>query len=491
MKLSQRLPIAAQLAWLFALFALLVFGICGAALLFFLDRSLQHERQHAQRTKLEVVMQMVERTRAGGRVSDQWHSIEEQLSTLKRSDRSTYYWVFCQERQGKVCSTGNEGSETLHAVALAASQARGWQQLRFDVAGVQPLGTESGAHLQVLGQAMKGLPAGDQVLVMVGSDGGLARVTLKEFSWLVTAVVVCGGLATALLGWVLTRWALRPLRQLSDTARTLGPDHLAQRLDLPPEPTELYPLVQSFNEALDRMEAAFRQLETFTANVAHELRSPLATLIGATQVALLHPRSAAALQEVLTDNLEDLERLAAVVRDMLFLARADHGERADATVALDVRVLAVETAEFFESLLAESGTQLDIGGQVTLEGNAGLLKRALSNLLMNALQYAQTGSPIQITMGIENGQCELAVENQGPPIDEATRARMFDRFYRADGVRTRDAGHVGLGLAIVRAVAQMHGGTVFASSEHGGNRIGMRLPLVQRSRCDTWLASSG
>jgi len=475
-QLSQRLPIAAQLAWLFALFALLVFGICGAALLFFLDKSLQHERQHAQRTKLEVVMQMVARTRAGCRVSDQWHSIEEHLTTLHHSDRSTYYWVFCQEAQGKTCSAGNEA---MLAAAQATVQTPGWQKLRFDVAGVPPMAEESGEFLQVLGHAVKGLPAGDQVLVMVGSDGARARATLSDFAWLVTAVVVCGGLATALLGWVLTRWALRPLRELSDAAHTLGPDRLAQRLDLPPKPSELYPLVQSFNEALDRMEAAFRQLETFTANVAHELRSPLATLIGATQVALLRPRNVEALQEVLTDNLEDLERLAAVVRDMLFLARADHGERADAIELLDVHVLTEETAEFFESLLAESGTQLDIRGDATLQGNAGLLKRALSNLLMNAMQYARVGTPIQIAMGTEHAQCELAVVNQGPPIDEATRARMFDRFYRADGVRTRGSGHVGLGLAIVRAVAQMHGGTVFASSEQGVNRIGMRLPLTQ------------
>lgn len=478
MKFNQRLPIAAQLAWLFALFALLVFGICGAALLFFLDKSLQHERQHAQRTKLEVVLQTVARTRAGGRVSDQWHSLEEHLNTLHHSDRSTYYWVFCQEAQGKACSTG---SDTMRTVAQTASQAWGWQRLRFDEADVQPMGAESGEYLQVLGHAVKGLPAGDQVLVMVGSDGARARATLTDFAWLVTVVVVCGGLATALLGWLLTRWALRPLRELSDAARTLGPDHLAQRLDLPPTPTELYPLVRSFNEALDRMEAAFRQLETFNANVAHELRSPLATLIGATQVALLHPRSAEALQEVLTDNLEDLERLAAVVRDMLFLARADHGERADAIEPLDLRVLAEETAEFFESLLAESGTQLDIRGQATVQGNTGLLKRALSNLLMNAMQYAQTGTPIQIELDTQHGQCALAVVNLGPPIDDVTRARMFDRFYRADGVRTRGGGHVGLGLAIVRAVAQMHGGSVFANSALGVNRVGMRLPLTQTS----------
>lgn len=476
MKFLQRLPIAAQLAWLFAFFALLVFGICGAALLFFLDQSLQHERQHVQRTKLEVVLQMVARTRAGGRVSDQWHSIEEHLNTLHHSDRSTYYWVFCQEAQGKACSTGND---TMQAVAQTASQTWGWQRLRFDVAGVQPMGAESGEYLQVLGHAVKGLPAGDQVLVMVGSDGARARATLDDFAWLVTVVVVCGGLATALLGWVLTRWALRPLRELSDAARTLGPDHLAQRLDLPPQPTELYPLVQSFNAALDRMEAAFRQLETFNANVAHELRSPLATLIGATQVALLHPRSMEALQEVLSDNLEDLERLAAVVRDMLFLARADHGERADAIESLDLRVLAQETADFFESLLEESGTPLDIQGHASLQGNTGLLQRALSNLLMNAMQYAPTGTPIQIALTTEHGQCELAVVNQGQPIDETTRAHMFDRFYRADTVRTQGSGHVGLGLAIVRAVAQMHGGTVFAESMQGVNRIGMRLPLTQ------------
>ncbi|MEX8496027.1 heavy metal sensor histidine kinase [Sphaerotilus sp.] len=447
--------IAGRLAGLFALLSLGVFGLSAVVLYRDLKVEMAHERQHAQRTKLELVVQMIDRVRDGGPVSAHWPAIAQELEVLHHSDRSTRFWVFCEEGSPQGCS-------------------QDW--------------TES--PRQVFSQELRGLPPGHRVRVVLGSEEGRMQDTLQRFAWLIGVVSLSGALALALLGGALVRWALWPVRQLSEATRTLGPDQLSQRLAVPDAASELHVLVQAFNGALDRMEQAFVQLETFNANVAHELRSPLSTLIGSTQVALARPREVDELQEVLAGNLEDAERLAAMVRDMLFLARADHGARADALQWVDLRALVAETAEFFEPLLEDEGRRLvqDVPERdaVLAHVNPGLLKRALSNLIANALQYGDPGEPIVIALAAEPAavrQCRLDVVNAGPPLDEATRARMFDRFYRADVSRGREGGHAGLGLAIVKAVATMHGGSVHVRCHAPGRVcIGLSLPLAGTAR---------
>jgi two-component system heavy metal sensor histidine kinase CusS len=280
----------------------------------------------------------------------------------------------------------------------------------------------------------------------------------------------------ALLGWALSRWALLPVQQLSLAAHALGPTQLASRLSLPPRGSELYPLAQAFNGALDRLESAFHQLETFSADVAHELRSPLGTLIGTTEVALSRSRSADELSEVLAGNLADLERLAQLVRDMLFLARADHGERAAELKPVAMRTLAEETAEFFQPLLEQRGIGLSLHGDAQFTGNTGLLKRALSNLIANAIQYGDVGQPLRVDLAANANELTLCVVNHGPVLSSNTQQHMFDRFYRADSARSRESGHVGLGLAIVQAVARMHGDRAFVRCQEGQVFTGFSLP---------------
>lgn len=454
--------IAGRLAGLFALLSLAVFGLSAVVLYRDLKIEMAHERQHAQRTKLELVVQMIDRVRGGGPVSVHWPAIAQELEVLHHSDRSTRFWVLCEEGAAQGCSQ--------------------------DRPDASPSAARAGHPMQLFSQTLQGLPAGHQVRVVLGSEEGRMQDTLQRFAWLIGLVSLCGALVLALLGGALVRWALRPVRQLSEATRAIGPDQLSQRLAVPEVASELHPLVQALNGALDRMEQAFLQLETFNANVAHELRSPLSTLIGATQVALARPREASELQEVLAGNLEDAERLAAMVRDMLFLARADHGARAESLQWVDLRDLVAETAEFFEPLLEEEGRRLvldmpvDAQDAVQAHVNPGLLKRALSNLVANALQYGDPGEPIVIALAVVSEaaarQCRLDVVNAGPPLDEATRARMFDRFYRADAARGREGGHAGLGLAIVKAVATMHGGRVHARCTAGRVLIGLSLPVT-------------
>jgi two-component system heavy metal sensor histidine kinase CusS len=349
--------------------------------------------------------------------------------------------------------------------------------------GVAPISRHSGDTLWALSAELAGLPQGHRVRVVVTRDDAAVRATLRRSLWETAGISLLAALTTALLGGVAARRMLGPVRDLSASAAALGPDQLGRRIALPAPGSELHGLVAAFNLALDRIESAFKQLETFNADVAHELRTPLNTLIGTTQVALARPRSAAELTAVLTDNLVDCERMATLVRDMLFLARADHGERAGERAgglgSTSMRALAQDTAEFFAPLLQERGLTLCINGQAQACVDAGLIKRALSNLVANAIQYGDAGAPIAIDLSsTADGGCELVVSNVGPTLSAHTLAHMFDRFYRGDASRNGAGGPAGagLGLAIVRAVAAMHGGAVFARNADGRVQVGMRLP---------------
>lgn len=465
---------ARRLAALFAALALLVFGVSALLLYSFLNDAVEHERQHAHRTKLDLVVQMMQRARAAGPVGAQWPRIRADLDELHRNDRSTHFWVYCRapgQADPSACSTS-----ALQLQALAPTHAL--TPMTYAQLDLQRPHAPPDARLQLLSKDVPGLPAGEQIRVVVGTDGGRARHVLDNFGWLIGLISLGGALATALLGGALVRQTLKPVRALSETARGLGPEDLSRRLVEPPPASELHALVSAFNGALDRMQAAFVQLETFNANVAHELRTPLTTLIGATQVALARPRTADELREVLAGNLEDAEQLAAMVRDMLFLARADHGARAESLQNVAWQDLCADTAEFFATLLEDEGRHLSVHGTARGPVNPGLFKRGLSNLIANALQYGEAGTPITVELSSDGQVCRLEVVNSGAALPEATLRQMFDRFYRADAARGRKGGHAGLGLAIVKAIAAMHGGQVQSRCEPGLVRIGWALPVA-------------
>jgi len=239
---------------------------------------------------------------------------------------------------------------------------------------------------------------------------------------------------------------------------------------------ELQDLVRGFNATLDRVETAYRKMEAFNADVAHELRTPLATLINAAEVTLADARSPETLRETLADQLEELEQLKALVNDMLFLARADQGDEAPDAALVELSTEARKTVEFYEALLSESGLSVSISGEAVVRCNAGLIRRALSNLVSNAIKQTSAGQVIEIRLRVENGQGVVEIFNPGEPIPDAVRARIFDRFYRADSARSRLGMSHGLGLAIVKAIVEMHRGSVFARAEAHGNAIGFSLP---------------
>ncbi len=293
------------------------------------------------------------------------------------------------------------------------------------------------------------------------------------------ALVSIGGLGLALtitLSAVATWRGLAPVKRLSQQAGGITAHTLDIRLVDPHGASELKGLVESFNAGLDRLEAAYRQMEAFSANVAHELRTPLATLISGSQYMLSGPRTVVELKELIGSNLEDLQQMGQLVNDMLFLARAEQGGRADELALADLATEVDRTLRYCQPLLDDAGLTATRLGGATLLCNTALMQRALVNLLVNGVRHTERGLVIVVRIKREGAMVRLAVENPAPPIPEHIRARMFDRFFRADDARSRAGESHGLGLTIVAAIARMHGGSVFADRVDEHNRVGLAVP---------------
>jgi two-component system heavy metal sensor histidine kinase CusS len=299
---------------------------------------------------------------------------------------------------------------------------------------------------------------------------------LQQLAFTLFAAATIGALLVSLGGFLLVRRGLTPVRDLVEQTRHLAADTLRQRLDGSAQPDELQPLVEQFNALLHRLNQAYEQLEGFNADVAHELCTPLATLISATELALRKTRSDDELRDVLGSNLEELRRLSGIVHDMLFLSHADRGAMARREAAPSLAAVAAAVVEYHEAALEDAHVSVQIVGDAQNEVDVALVRRALSNLVGNATRYATRGSTVRVDIAEQpGGQVRIAVINQGATIAAEQLPRLFDRFFRGDSARSDAGSHHGLGLAIVAAIARMHGGRPVAHSDGGVTTIGRIL----------------
>ncbi|VTU19816.1 Sensor kinase CusS [Variovorax sp. SRS16] len=449
--------IAIRLALMFAAAALMGFALVGGALHHVLSRELARHQQEQIDARLEDMSYMLQH----GRATNLGERIQEKLETLSAADTRTRSWMWSADpayRYGddmpQVADTGKQGSME---VPVGAPPHR--------------------VRMRVRAETMPATELRPEVRFMAGVDLEPFSNTVRTFETALALLTLAGTALAAGLGYWIARIGLQPVQRLSADAQRVGPDNRAQRLQLPALPHELADLGGSFNAALDRLDAAYRQLETFNDDVAHELRTPLANLIGQTQVALARQRNAAELQEVLQSNLEELERLRAIVADMLFLARAEQGVRAHGLVASSIAQEVGKTVEFLDLLLDEAGMTVQVEGDAVAPIETSLFRRALTNLLQNAIQHSRPGASVLVRIGAHDRAAEVSFSNPSAPISHEQLPRLFDRFYRVDTSRRNSGENHGLGLSIVKAVAVMHHGNVFARSKDGMTTVGFSVAM--------------
>jgi two-component system heavy metal sensor histidine kinase CusS len=326
-------------------------------------------------------------------------------------------------------------------------------------------------------------PASGQFRATLFLDVRDDELFLRRLGLSLLSAAIGGALLASLAGYWLVRQGLKPVRLLTMQTRSLTAHTLQRRLSEANQPAELEPLVAQFNELLGRLNMAYGQLEGFNADVAHELCTPLATLISSSELALRRSRDGPELADVISSNLEDLRRLAGIVQDMLFLSRADRGVRARRTQIGSLAALVRAVGEYHEANIEAAALRLQVEGDASGEFDVPLLQRALSNLLHNATRYATAGTAI--TVRIENneppGHVRVSVRDIGTQIASEDLQRIFDRFYRADEARPGSGGNHGLGLSIVAAIARMHDGAVFATSDARSTTVGVVLARTASS----------
>ncbi len=320
--------------------------------------------------------------------------------------------------------------------------------------------------------------------VTAAIDMGFHLQFLESFQYSLWLIMLLVGTITLLAAWFGVHQGHAPLRSLSDTIRAIQADRLHVRLDPATVPKELQVLVTAFNQMIERLEDNFTRLSHFSADIAHELRTPLTNLITQTQVGLGQTRTLEEYRELLYSNLEEQERLARMVNDMLWLAKSDHGLIKPAIVPLDLAVEVQESFDFFAALAEEKGIDLELEGVSPLiHGDRAMFRRGLSNLLSNAIRHTSEGGTVLVRLGqTEVGEVYFSVNNPGSTIPDEHLLNIFDRFYRVDPSRAREYEGAGLGLAIVKSIAEAHGGRVEATSCLGQTTFTFYLCSSQRDR---------
>ncbi|KHA70056.1 histidine kinase [Pseudomonas chlororaphis] len=449
--------IALRLSGMFTLVALLVFLLIGGALYQQVDKGLGLLPEAELDARYSVLESALNRFGT----PEHWVKINAKLKLLGEEDKRIRFWVVSGD-------PGYEYGQPDAAIRAFAQGPLGMHDLQLP------------AHPYPLKVLLTELPAKDQrppLRFMIGIDTETFHETQHNLLIALIGLAIVGVLMASALGYWVARIGLKPLIKLSHEAQRLAPPLRAGRLRLSPLPPELEQFVDSFNSTLERVEQAYSRLESFNADVAHELRSPLTNLIGQTQVALTRGRSAEHYFEVLQSNLEELERLRSIINDMLFLASADQGNKATKLTSTSLADEVATTLEYLDFILEDAQVEVQVSGDALVQIEVAHLRRALINLLSNAVQHTGAGQVIEVRIEVEEHQVSIGVANPGSPIASEHLPRLFERFYRVDASRSNSGNNHGLGLAIVKAIALMHGGDVFVRSDRGMNTFGIHLPV--------------
>ncbi|SCU74904.1 CopS sensor from the two components sensor/regulator family involved in Cu(II)/Cu(I) resistance [Cupriavidus necator] len=318
--------------------------------------------------------------------------------------------------------------------------------------------------------------------VMVGMDTEIHDHFMHAFRQSLAFYTTLAVMASGLFGWWAARRGLAPLRMMASRAKDVTANKLDARMPVEAVPVEMADLAATLNAMLARLQDDFRRLSEFSSDLAHELRTPITNLMTQTHVVLAQPRDAAKYREVLASNAEEFQRLGRMVSDMLYLAKMEHGITLPNEEAINVADEVLALFDFYDALAEDKGVNLRLQGQARIAGDRLMLRRALSNLLSNALRYTPQGKQIVVEAREQSGHTTIVVENEGEEISAELLPSLFDRFFRADKSRTRaeDSDSVGLGLSITQAIMVAHGGQISAESSGGKTRFVLTFPR-QRS----------
>lgn len=310
-----------------------------------------------------------------------------------------------------------------------------------------------------------------------------AKATMARLVKTLILLLPVGIGLSAIGGLFLAGRALGPVDRITKTARDIGGHDLSRRLNLDIPPDEIGRLASTFDEMLDRLEAAFRRQREFTADAAHELRTPLAVMKGNIGVALNRERSCDEYVEALNKVEHEVDRLTHLVEELLMMARLDGGAASGETTTDTINLSDLISAVISQlhPLATQKGVEFssEFPADLNTRGDSAQLIRMIYNLVDNAVRYTPTDGSITVTAAASSEHCEIRVSNSGPGIPSSDLPLVFERFYRGDRSRRRSGPGNGLGLAISQAIAFSHGGAIAVeSAPEGQTTFTVTLPVA-------------
>ena len=322
-------------------------------------------------------------------------------------------------------------------------------------------------------------PGGEVYTLQLAQDRSSDEQVERNFALLFIAVLFGGVVASALIAIIVTQRGLRPLREMTESLGRIGPDQLKQRIGSTGWPRELQPLAIAFDQMLERLDDSFTRLSQFSADLAHELRTPIANMLGEAQVALTRDRAAADYRETIESTVAECERLSRIVDNLLFVARADAASEPIARKRFNARAAVEKIAAFYQTVADDHHVTITCRGEGQIQADPDLFERAVGNLLDNALRFTPENGSIQIALSQRKADFEVAISDNGRGIAEQHLPRVFDRFYRAESSRGSDG--AGLGLALVKSIVDLHGGSAIIESNLGrGTTVTLLFPLSRK-----------
>ena len=314
---------------------------------------------------------------------------------------------------------------------------------------------------------------------------------MRELRRSIAIYAVLAILLSGFLAWFAAHQGMSPLRAMKRRAAAVTGQQLQERMPEDAVPIEMADLARELNEMLGRLQNDFKQLADFAADLAHELRTPISNLLIQTEVTLSTKRDLKTYQDTLASNAEELQRLARVVSDMLFLAKTERGVDLPHKESFSAAQGARELVEFYEAVADEKRILMSVEGDGRIYGDRLMFRRALSNLLSNALRHAPVGGVVGVRIESSSRGIEVTVKNTGKEIPLDVQQRVFERFYRADSARRHPASDgAGLGLSITKAIVEAHGGAISVTSDQEWTRFRLVFPGLQaRMRQATELLS--
>lgn len=467
---QRRTTLAFRLTAAYSLGGLLLVLLATAGLYLVLRAELDKSTDQFLADKLQVL-----RTMLRERPNDE-DGLREEIELESAARRYEQFYIRLLNEHGQPILTTPGMADQLDLAAFA-DRVRGRSG-----SSISMVGKHGQAFRVSSAAAAVGDPATSSDTIQIAIDISQEQEILRSYRFWFWTILLVASIFFPLVGYRIARHGIRPVEEIAATARRITSSNLRERIVAEGYPSELASLAGTFNAMLDRLKESFEQISRFSADIAHDLRTPVNNIRGEAEVALARARTVDEYRDVLESSLEEAVRLSELIGDLLFLARAESPLTHVQRQSVDVDQLLGSVREYYEATASDGGVTLvtaSEAGPIKAHVDRALMLRAVSNLVSNAIAHTPGGGSVTLAATTTEAEMCIKVSDTGIGIPAEALPRVFDRFFRVDPSRSKTSGGTGLGLAIVQSIMTLHGGSAEISSQLGsGTCVTLRMPAA-------------